>query len=187
MTGFIAGIQSLSEAERVMMQKAALKRKEKEKKCDRVIAGYKAVQKDQYYIRIIGTMLLTSSCAMLFNKRDVAVSFKPYPEGAKVFIDGDVIGKTPILTRIKPSKNYSILYTKNGYANREFNISHTVADSRLRPTNEHVRCILDWFGFVFILPAISAGSYKCSNFDEAVYFKALDEGNRINIINQNAD
>ena len=41
MTGFIAGIQSLSEAERVMMKKAALKRKEKEKKCDKVIAAIK--------------------------------------------------------------------------------------------------------------------------------------------------
>jgi hypothetical protein len=133
---------------------------------------------------LILAMLFTSSCAMIFNKKDVEVNFRSIPDGADVFVDGEKIGKTPISVRLIPDRNRVVLYTKDGFANREFNIHNTLADSRLRPGYEHTNCILDWTGFIFILPLISAHSPACSNFDQSVYFKALDKGSRINVLNQ---
>ena len=131
-------------------------------------------------------MLFSSSCAMLFNKKDVEVSFKSYPEGAKVFVDGDVVGQTPITTRIKPTRDYDILYVKDGYANREFKIKRVIGDSTLRPAFENTMCVLDVFpGMFLIVPIVSAFSNSCAHFDSYSYHKALDKGNRVNVINQN--
>lgn len=132
-------------------------------------------------------ILFTSSCAMIFNKKDVEVNFKSIPDGADVFIDGEKAGKTPISVRLIPDRKKSILYAKDGYANREFNIYNTLADSRLRPGYEHTNCILDWVGFILILPIISAHSPSCSNFDQSVYLKALDKGARVNVLNQSVE
>ena len=131
-------------------------------------------------------MLFANSCAMTFNKKDVEVTFKSIPDGADVYVDGEVVGKTPLSVRLIPDKNKVVLYTKDGYANREFNIYHTIADSRLRPGYEHVNCILDWTGFIFVLPIISAHTSACSNFDQSTYLKALDRGDRVNVLNQDA-
>ena len=135
---------------------------------------------------LVLVMLFSSSCAMIFNKKDVEINFKSIPDGADVFIDGEKAGKTPISVRLIPDRNKTILYVKDGYANREFNIYNTLADSRLRPGYEHANCIIDWAGFILILPIISAHSPACSNFDQAVYLKALDKGVRVNVINQDA-
>lgn len=136
-------------------------------------------------LSLICVMLFNSSCAMLFNKKDVEVTFASYPENAKVFLDGNVIGHTPVTVRIKPKYNADILYIKEGYANREFEIERVVGDSTLRPTFEHTMCILDAVsGVILILPFISAFSTSCAHFDKTFYHKALDEGVRLNTINQ---
>ena len=136
---------------------------------------------------LILVMLSISSCATIFNKKDVEVNFKSIPDGADVYVDGDKVGKTPVSVRLIPDRNRTVLYAKDGFANREFSIYNTLADSRLRPSYEHVNCILDWTGFIFILPLISAHSPSCSNFDQSVYFKALDKGARVNVIEQKVD
>jgi diacylglycerol kinase family enzyme len=64
---------------------------------------------------------------MIFNKKDVEVNFKSIPDGADVYVDGEKVGKTPVITRIRPSKDYVILYIKDGYANREFKIKKLLA------------------------------------------------------------
>ena len=136
-------------------------------------------------LSLICVMLLNSSCAMLFNKKDVEVTFASYPENAKVFLDGNVIGHTPVTVRIKPKYNADILYAKNGYANREFKITKVIGDSTLRPTFEHTMCILDAVsGIILILPLISAFSTSCAHFNKSFYHKALDKGVRINTIQQ---
>ena len=49
---------------------------------------------------LVLVMLFFSSCAMIFNKKDVEVNFKSIPDGADVFIDGEKAGKTPISVRL---------------------------------------------------------------------------------------
>jgi hypothetical protein len=136
---------------------------------------------------LAAAMLFTSSCAMIFNKRDVEVTFKSIPDGADVYVDGDKVGKTPVTTRIKPSKDYGILYIKDGYANREFKIKKIVGNSTLRPTSEYSMCVIDAIGSVLIVPMISVFSNSCAQFDSTTYSKALDKGARLNVISQNVE
>ncbi len=135
-------------------------------------------------ISLICCVFLVNSCALMFNKKDVEVSFKSYPDGAKVWLNGEVIGETPISTRIKPVKDYSILYTKDGYANREFGMKLRIGHAGNRSGFEKTMCALDGGGIILILPLFSLISPACSDFTESSYFKALDKGNRINVIEQ---
>lgn len=132
-------------------------------------------------------MLFTSSCAMIFNKRDIEVTFKSIPDGADVYVDGEKVGKTPVTTKIRPSKDYGILYIKDGYANREFKIKKVVGNSTLRPTSEYTMCMIDATGSILILPMISVFSNSCAQFDSTTYSKALDKGARLNVLNQSAE
>jgi len=136
---------------------------------------------------LILVMLFTSSCAMIFNKRDVDVTFKSIPDGADVYVDGERIGKTPVTTKIRPSKDYQILYIKDGYANREFKIKKVIGNSTLRPTSEYTMCMIDAVGSILIVPMISVFSNSCAQFDSSTYSKALDKGARLNVIDQKAD
>lgn len=132
-------------------------------------------------------MLFTNSCAMIFNKKDVEVSFKSIPEGADVYVDGEVVGKTPVTTRIRPSKDYGILYIKDGYANREFKIKQVVGNSTLRPTSEYTLCMIDAIGSILIVPMVSIFSNSCAQFDSTTYSKALDRGARMNVLSQEVE
>ncbi len=124
---------------------------------------------------------------MIFNKRDVEVKFNSYPKGAKVFIDGEEVGETPVSVMVKTDHNKLVLYAKNGYANREFWIKKVIGDSRLRPKAEYTMCIIDAVGSILILPIVSVLSDSCAHFDSNVYSRALDKGGRSNVLNQNID
>ena len=139
-------------------------------------------------ISLMLVILFTSSCAMIFNKKDVEVNFKSIPDGADVYVDGDKVGKTPISVRIEPTRDRSILYIKDGYATREFEIKKIIGDSTLRPTSENVMCLLDAFpGMLLIVPLVSVFSNSCAHFDNISYSKALDKGTRMNVLNQSAE
>ena len=133
---------------------------------------------------LAAAMLFTSSCAIIFNKRDVEVTFKSIPDGADVYVDGEKVGNTPVTTRIRPSKDYGVLYIKDGYANREFKIKKVVGNSTLRPTSEYTLCMIDAVGSILIVPMVSVFSNSCAQFDSTTYSKALDKGARVNVISQ---
>lgn len=70
----------------------------------------------------IGLFLLTIStglffgCATLTGGSSQEVSFNSNPEGANVSIDGKVIGKTPLKTRLSSKKaNQSLVFEKSGH------------------------------------------------------------------------
>ncbi len=136
---------------------------------------------------LVLVMLFSSSCAMIFNKNDVEVNFKSIPDGADVYVDGEKVGKTPVITRIRPSKDYVILYIKDGYANHEFKIKKIIGNSTLRPTSEYSMCVIDAIGSILIVPMVSVFSNSCAQFDNTIYSKALDKGARLNVISQNVE
>jgi hypothetical protein len=135
-------------------------------------------------ITLISAFLFQTGCAFIFNKKDVELNFKSYPEGAKIWVDGDVVGQTPMNIRLIPDRNHSILYSMDGYANREFKIQSIIGDGRLRPSGEYTACIIDAIGSILIIPLISVLSTHCAQFDQQSYFKALDKGSRNNVLIQ---
>ena len=63
------------------------------------------------------TALLISGCATLFSSTTQVVKFESYPSGAELYIDGNLVGKTPIEVEIKKETfhNYTYQFRLEGY------------------------------------------------------------------------
>ncbi|PIP94873.1 MAG: hypothetical protein COW00_14505 [Bdellovibrio sp. CG12_big_fil_rev_8_21_14_0_65_39_13] len=75
-------------------------------------------------------MLLTllSSCATFFSKSDDQVTFKTSPEGVTVYLDGDIIGTTPLTHTIKRQMGiHEITLKKEGYKTQSFTLKKSIA------------------------------------------------------------
>jgi hypothetical protein len=64
---------------------------------------------------IASSMLLMTGCASVFKGQDQVLSFTSEPEGATVRIDGNVVGQTPLSTKVKKSSVDSISIEKDGF------------------------------------------------------------------------
>lgn len=60
-------------------------------------------------------LLVLSSCASIIKGTDQAVSFTSEPEGAQVYIDGQVMGRTPLTVTLKKNKYSNVMYKLKGY------------------------------------------------------------------------
>jgi hypothetical protein len=82
--------------------------------------------------RIISIMLLIcisvafSGCAAIFKGSNSNLNATSDPSGAKVYVNGELYGKTPINLRLKSSKTYTIEFKKEGYETVTRNISSSV-------------------------------------------------------------
>ncbi len=63
------------------------------------------------------TVLLISGCATLFSSTTQVVKFESYPSGAELYIDGNLVGKTPIEVEMKKETfhNYTYQFRLEGY------------------------------------------------------------------------
>lgn len=82
--------------------------------------------------KIVTAMLLIcisiafSGCAAIFKGSNSSLNATSDPSGAKVYVNGEPYGKTPITLRLKSSKTYTIEFKKEGYETVTRNISNSV-------------------------------------------------------------
>lgn len=124
-------------------------------------------------------LFLVSSCAMIFNDKEVDVFIDSNPQGANVFIDGKNYGKTPLNLRIEP-KNYTLTLTKDGYGSTQLQMEKYTA---LR----NGKCLADAMGTMFVIPYYSYyWSGYCDDFKEKRYFGAIQpQGKNYGSMNNN--
>ncbi len=67
-----------------------------------------------------------SSCATLFKGSTENVNFSSEPYGAKVYVNGDLLGTTPFALKLKSNKTYTIKFEKNGYLNKTVMLNSSV-------------------------------------------------------------
>jgi hypothetical protein len=60
-------------------------------------------------------LVFTVSCASIFTGTSTMVGFNSEPSGAKVFLNGNYQGTTPLSLSLKRDKDYNILVKKEGY------------------------------------------------------------------------
>jgi len=67
-----------------------------------------------------------SGCAAIFKGSNSSLNASSDPSGAKVYVNGELYGKTPITLRLKSSKTYTLEFKKEGYETVTRNISSSV-------------------------------------------------------------
>lgn len=115
---------------------------------------------------LIASLLMSSSCAYLFNSKTVDVGISSNPAGADIFIDGKNYGKTPMTLNIEP-KNYSVVLTKEGYGSTKLNLEawQAIRDKK----GDGGRCLADALGTMLVLPLFSFWSVYCREFKQPNY------------------
>ena len=114
-------------------------------------------------ILIISSISITS-CATLFSDSYDEVSFKSEPSGATVYLNGEVIGKTPFKYSIERNtfNSSQILIRKKGYKPQRFTL--------LRSLNP-----VSLFNTIFLLSyATDASSGKLIEYSPKSYFLELE-------------
>ena len=75
---------------------------------------------------IVVLIALLSGCATLFNDKDPAVSFMSNPSAAKVYVNGNLMGETPVALKLKTDKSYTIEFRKEGYETKTYFLNNKV-------------------------------------------------------------
>ncbi len=114
-------------------------------------------------ITLIALLGFASSCAMIFNEKEVPLSINSNPSGADIFIDGRNFGKTPATFMIEP-KNYTVTLNKEGYGSAQFKLESWA-------TIRNGKCAADALGTMLVIPLYSlALSGYCNDFKQKEHF-----------------
>ncbi len=74
---------------------------------------------------IISVYLLIG-CASIFKGTSTNVDFSSDPYGAKVYVNGNLIGTTPVKLKLESKKTYNIEFKKEGFDTKTFTITNHV-------------------------------------------------------------
>jgi len=97
------------------------------------------------------SVLLFNGCALIFKGTSEKVSFSSEPSGAKVYVNGQLMGNTPFELKLESKKTYTIEFKKDGYESKTVHISNSVGAGYI---------ILDiLFGFVPIIVDAATGAW----------------------------
>jgi hypothetical protein len=75
---------------------------------------------------VISLFLLISSCATVFKGTSNKLDLNSDPQGAKVYVNGNYMGDTPIRLKLESKQTYSIEFRKEGYQTKTVNITNHV-------------------------------------------------------------
>ncbi len=64
---------------------------------------------------ILGMFWVLSGCATILAGKQADVSFSADPQGASVYVNGSLMGKTPVQIRLDNNKDYIIEFREEGY------------------------------------------------------------------------
>jgi len=103
---------------------------------------------------LVACLFLTSGCATIFvgGKDDIDLSSDP--SGAKVLVNGQNEGKTPITLVLKRGKEYTVEFVKEGYERKTLRLTYGIGAGWLilDILSGLIGVIIDaatgnWFGF----------------------------------------
>ena len=77
-------------------------------------------------IVMVALMLLYSGCATIFSGGREDISFSSEPSGAKVLVNGQNEGVTPVTLAFKKGKEYTIEFVKEGFNSKTLRLSYSI-------------------------------------------------------------
>jgi len=75
---------------------------------------------------IVVFVLSLSGCAAIFKGNSSKVDTNSTPKGAQVYVDGNLMGETPIRLKLESKRTYAIEFRMEGYKSKTFNITNHV-------------------------------------------------------------
>jgi len=75
---------------------------------------------------MIALLLIYSGCATIFSGGKEDISLSSEPSGAKVLINGQNEGVTPITLAFKKGKEYTIEFVKEGYNSKTLRLTYSI-------------------------------------------------------------
>ena len=81
----------------------------------------------KFSVIVFITSILFSGCATLFKGSTEDVNFTSQPQGAKVIVNGQILGNTPVELNLKTNKTYTIEFKKDGYVSNTVILNNSVS------------------------------------------------------------
>lgn len=70
--------------------------------------------------------LILIGCATIFKGSTDDVNFSSDPTGAKVYVNGNLLGTTPFQIELKSNKTYTIEFKKDGYETKTVVLNNSI-------------------------------------------------------------
>ena len=67
---------------------------------------------------VLGVFWGLSGCATILTGKQTPVSFSADPDGASVYVNGSLMGKTPFQLKLEKNKDYVIEFREEGYQSK---------------------------------------------------------------------
>jgi hypothetical protein len=77
-------------------------------------------------ILLVAIGVLVGGCATLFKGGSEKVSFGSNPDKAKVYVNGQYMGDTPVQLNLASKQNYTIEFRKDGYQSKAVIVNSNV-------------------------------------------------------------
>lgn len=74
----------------------------------------------------LACLFLFSSCATLFKGNSSKLDLNSEPQAAQVYVNGNLMGETPVRLKLESKGTYSIEFKKDGYKTKTVNIQNHV-------------------------------------------------------------
>ena len=72
------------------------------------------------------SLLFFAGCATLFKGTSQKVGYSSDPSGAKVYVNGQLVGTTPFELEMKANRTYTIEFRKEGYENKTVVLNNSI-------------------------------------------------------------
>lgn len=105
----------------------------------------------RFFCLIAIIVFTANGCATILKGSTDTVSFSSDPSGAKVYVNGSLMGTVPIQLELKSNQTYTIEFRKEGYENKTVILNNSVGAGYI---------ILDiLFGLVPIIVDAATGNW----------------------------
>jgi hypothetical protein len=79
-----------------------------------------------YFCLLATTIFVMNGCATIFKGSTDTVNFSSDPSGAKVYVNGSLMGTVPLQLELKSNQTYTIEFRKEGYENKTVVLNNSV-------------------------------------------------------------
>ena len=77
-------------------------------------------------VLIASLVIFLAGCAAIFKGNSSKLDTNSDPKGAKVYVDGNYMGETPIRLKLESKRTYNIEFRKDGFKSKSYNITNHV-------------------------------------------------------------